>query len=424
MVSTLCACLRLLSVDTDGVATVYKQPKSPFYFARFFDADGKRVSKSTGTTKKREATATAADFEAEERKARASGRELPKAFSTIIEAAAREAVSGDLTLVRAEDLIRRLHQLANPDVEIISLEKFWRNWIAEQRLHVTESTATGYDHDLDLFVDALGKKAMAAHPNDLTKEQITAALIKARKATAPTATTTATKRRKAPTDRRATTVNKALSSLRRVMDAAIAAKLATVNPAKLTRALRANDSILKAPFTQAEVRAMLDHPKTSDQWKGAILIAAHTGLRMGDIVQLSHKHIDGTRIIIKPSKTATKTGKVITVPLTPPCLGWIADRRGDFFPEIKAQKKGNISNQFDAIRKRAGVAKEIDLPGDMKASRSFHSLRHTFSSWLANADIHSDVRQKLTGHSSSKIHQRYIHHDEALDRAVGTLPTL
>jgi integrase len=406
------------------MATLYKRPGSAFYYAQYFDASGKRVSKSTGTTKKREGERIAADFESEERKARASDRKLPKEFSAIIEAAAREAANGELTLARAEELIRRLHQKANPDVEIMSLEKFWRKWIAEQRLHVSASTATGYDHDLDLFIVALGKRAMAAPPNDLTKEQITAALIKARKATSQITKSTTTKKRKAPTDRRATTVNKALSSLRRVMDAAIVAKLATANPAKLTRALRADDSILKAPFTQVEVRAMLDHPKTSDQWKGAILIAAHTGLRMGDIIKLSDKHIDGTRIVIKPSKTAAKTGKVITVPLTPPCIGWIGDRTGDFFPEIKTQKKGNISNQFEAIRQRAGVAKEIEIPGDMKASRSFHSLRHTFASWLAEADVHADVRQKLTGHSSSKIHQRYTHHDEALDRAVGTLPTL
>jgi integrase len=406
------------------MATVYKRKETGTYYAKFYDKDGRRVSRNTGVSQKREADRIAAEFEVEERKARENGRELPKEFSAIIEAAAREAVNGELTLARAEELIRRLHQKANPDVEIMSLESFWRKWIAEQRLHVTASTATGYDHDLDLFLGALGKKAMAAPPADLTKEQVAAALIKARKAAAPTTKTSAAKKRKAPTDRRATTVNKALSSLRRVMDAAIVAKLATANPAKLTRALRADDSILKAPFTQAEVRAMLDHKKTSDQWKGAILIAAHTGLRMGDIIKLSDKHIDGTRIVIKPSKTAAKTGKVITVPLTPPCIGWIGNRKGDFFPDIKAQGKGNISNQFEAIRKRAGVAKEIELPGDMKASRSFHSLRHTFASWLAEADIHADVRQKLTGHSSSKIHQRYTHHDEALDRAVGTLPSL
>ena len=208
------------------------------------------------------------------------------------------------------------------------------------------------------------------------------------------------------------------------MDAAIVAKLATGNPAKQARALSATDSILRAPFTPKEIRLMLDHEKTSDEWKGAIILAAHTGLRLGDIVTLSGKHVDGTRLVIKPSKTAKKTGKVITIPLTPPCIAWIGNRKGDFFPKLKKQATSATSMQFSAIMERAKVEKEIELPGDMKASRSFHSLRHTFASWLAEADIHADVRQKLTGHSSSKIHQRYTHHDEALERAVGTLPII
>ena len=54
----------------------------------------------------------------------------------------------------------------------------------------------------------------------------------------------------------------------------------------------------------------------------------------------------------------------------------------------------------------------------------FHSLRHTFASWLADADVHADVRQKLTGHQSAGVHGRYSHHDEALDRAVAQLPDI
>ncbi|MFK7849637.1 MAG: tyrosine-type recombinase/integrase [Akkermansiaceae bacterium] len=390
------------------MATLYKQPKSPYYFARYFDADGKRVSKSTGVSAKREAAKIAAGFEADERRERGKRGELPKQFSAIIETAAREAVTGDLTLARAEELVLRLYQYANPETEIVSLEKFWQGWIAEQRNHVGFSTATGYDQDLDLFSSMLGRKVMKSPPNELTKEQVTAALTKAKK----------------KGDRRATTINKALASLRRVMDAAVVAKLATGNPAKQARALKAKDSIQRAPFTAQEVRAMIDHEKTTDEWRGAITIAAHTGLRMSDVFNLSRKNVDGTRLVIKPSKTSDSTGTVITVPLTPPCLAWIGDKKGDFFPTLKNKPSPVRSMQFAVIMKRAGVEKEIELPGDMKASRSFHSLRHTFASWLAEADVHADVRQKLTGHSSSKIHQRYTHHDEALERAVGTLPTL
>ena len=39
----------------------------------------------------------------------------------------------------------------------------------------------------------------------------------------------------------------------------------------------------------------------------------------------------------------------------------------------------------------------------------FHSLRHTFVSELANADVPADVRRQISGHSDEKIHERYTH---------------
>ena len=73
---------------------------------------------------------------------------------------------------------------------------------------------------------------------------------------------------------------------------------------------------------------------------------------------------------------------------------------------------------------RANVPREIIDSDNISKRRSFHSLRHTFASWLADADVHADVRQKLTGHQSAGVHGRYSHHDEALDRAVAQLPEI
>lgn len=389
------------------MATLFKNENSPSWKARYFDADGKRVSKSTGTTSKREAGRIAEGFEAEERDARNKAGQLPKQFAVILEMVTREAATGSLTLARAEEFVHRLHKLANPDFTEARLKEFWLDWITEQKRHVGESTATGYEQDLALFTEAFGKRIMEAPVKALTSAQVNAAIDKAKKSG----------------KRRASTINKALASLRRVMEAAVDKKLATHNPAKQSRALRQEDSIERAPFTVDEIRAMLNHKDTSDEWRGAITIAAHTGLRLGDVLSLNRKHIDGTHLVIMPAKTARQK-KVITVPLTPPCIAWLGLRKGDFFPKLKKLNRATASMQFSAIMGKAGVPKEIEQPGGMKASRSFHALRHTFASWLAEADIHADVRQKLTGHSSSKIHARYTHHDETLDRAVGTLPAL
>lgn len=388
------------------MASIYKHTTGTYY-AKYFNADGKRVSKNTGSTSKREAERIAAGFEAEERDEQKKQSQLPKMFAAILETVTREAAAGELTLARAEEFVHRLHKLANPDFTEVSLKEFWLEWITEQKRHVGASTATGYEQDLALFTAALGKRIMDAPVKALTSAQVNAALDKSKKAGG----------------RRASTINKALASLRRVMEAAVDKKLATHNPAKQSRSLRQEDSIERAPFTLAEIRAMLTQKDTSDEWRGAITLAAHTGLRLGDVLSLNRKHIDGTHLVIMPAKTARQK-KIITVPLTPPCIAWIGLRKGDFFPTLKKLNRATASMQFSAIMGKAGVPKEIEQPGGLKASRSFHALRHTFASWLAEADIHADVRQKLTGHSSSKIHARYSHHDEALDRAVGTLPSL
>ena len=74
---------------------------------------------------------------------------------------------------------------------------------------------------------------------------------------------------------------------------------------------------------------------------------------------------------------------------------------------------------------KAGIAYAVsDKPkgkGRGFAAFSFHSLRHSFISRLANADITADVRKEIVGHTSDDIHRRYTHLDlttqqRALDR--------
>jgi integrase len=41
--------------------------------------------------------------------------------------------------------------------------------------------------------------------------------------------------------------------------------------------------------------------------------------------------------------------------------------------------------------------------------RTFHSLRHSFNSVLANAGVTEEIRMKLTGHKSKAMNERYTH---------------
>ena len=53
------------------------------------------------------------------------------------------------------------------------------------------------------------------------------------------------------------------------------------------------------------------------------------------------------------------------------------------------------------------------------ARRTFHSLRHSFSSALAHKGVSEEIRMNLTGYSSADIHRKYTHLDmESLHRAL------
>lgn len=160
------------------MATVYKKPNSPFWFAQFTDADGKRISRTTGTEKKREASRIAEDFESAARKRKNSQSGLPAAYSKLVEAAANEAVSGELTLARAEELITRLHRLANPSFRVVSLEEYLGQWIKAQEHHVEHNTIRVYLDMQRRMLAALGPKASSAPVGELTKEQVEKALVK------------------------------------------------------------------------------------------------------------------------------------------------------------------------------------------------------------------------------------------------------
>jgi integrase len=62
--------------------------------------------------------------------------------------------------------------------------------------------------------------------------------------------------------------------------------------------------------------------------------------------------------------------------------------------------------------------------GRRNTTKSFHSLRHSFNSGLANAGIERELRQALTGHASAKMNETYTHRElELLRDAVRVVPS-
>jgi site-specific recombinase XerD len=71
------------------------------------------------------------------------------------------------------------------------------------------------------------------------------------------------------------------------------------------------------------------------------------------------------------------------------------------------------------------VIRERGRSGRSVSALSFHSLRHSFNSILANQGIPEELRMMLTGHSSKLVHRIYSHVElSRLQAAVNVLPRL
>ena len=142
--------------------------------------------------------------------------------------------------------------------------------------------------------------------------------------------------------------------------------------------------------------------------------------------------LDKHLISFKPKKT--KRGKkVLRIPLHPELEKQLLKSPGignaPLFPSLSGRTTGGahgLSAEFAAIMKKAGVHGDIvrhTKNGRRNTTKSFHSLRHTFNSALANAGVSKEMRQVFTGHASERMNELYTHREiELLRNAIAALP--
>ena len=235
----------------------------------------------------------------------------------------------------------------------------------------------------------------------------------------------------------APTVNGAIKVLRMPFKAAHDLGYIEINPCTKNAVKLLKDearSVSKDVFTPEQIAALIDNAP-SEHWKGAILCGYYTGLRLRDVADLEWRAVDLTDLSI--TVTTQKTGKDVTVPLHPQFAAWLLKQtrgigKAPVFPSLAGKAgsgKSGLSMAFKRIMERAGIRgrilREATGEGRSQSSLSFHSLRHSFNSALANADVAQEIRQKLTGHASASMNEVYTHTEiEPLRRAIAKLPRI
>src|SRR5262245_15510727 len=155
----------------------------------------------------------------------------------------------------------------------------------------------------------------------------------------------------------------------------------------------------RSVFTPSQVSKLL--AAAQGDWKAAIVFAYYTGARLSDVANMTWGCIDFDQGII--TFTPTKTGKQLQCPLhqelnrallrLPRGIG-----KASLFPALAGRQTGGahgLSGRFAAILDRAGIARKrmaVVEGGREVSDLSFHSLRHSFTSALANAGVAEEIR--------------------------------
>jgi integrase len=140
--------------------------------------------------------------------------------------------------------------------------------------------------------------------------------------------------------------------------------------------------------------------------KDLVRFALHTGMRMGEILDLTWRGVDFVRRTVTVFRS--KNGERRTIPINETVLSVLKEKakiRSIVSDRVFCSKaftpmeSGHLRRSFRLVLHKAKIE-------DFR----FHDLRHTFATRLVQAGIDLYKVQHLLGHKSPIMTQRYAHH--------------
>lgn len=383
------------------MASLRKKTTSPFFFACYNLPNGKRVQKSTKSDNREIAELIAEEWETEAKKKRTVQNAL-------------QGLSKIRTIVHGTG------------ISLPSFSEFGAQWLKQKLPEVAKSTHEAYRQTIAQLEEHLGAKS-AESIDQVSRDDILAWRLKL------------------AGEKNPSTVNNQLKILRIFFKSAKRDQILQENPAEDIASLKNRPGREeRRPFTMEELSKVLSC--ATGEWRGIILTAYYTGQRLGDVVNLNWTSVDmpNREIRIK----ALKTGNTVHVPISDKLFSHFEEiRRANSSPKFlfpasqatysKHRRTAILSNQFAAILAAAGLratARHRKKLQSVKPSAtggrdghelSFHSLRHTTTTFLKQFGSSEAVAADIIGHESPAISQSYTQIDTKTKReALQRLPDL
>jgi integrase len=391
------------------MATVVKDPRnrSPFWYACFTTADGRRLKKSTKETSRAKALQMALGWEKAAKEAREKG---------LNEARTREILSEILECVNGGKGLR-----------VFTVEEWFDHFVKQKQKSRADKTALRHEQMMTEFVAFLGNRARLNIASITSRDIAGFRTHRESLGLAPS------------------TLNGDMTTLSAAFNAAVRQGHTRVNPCAEIEDIKDKVSARKQTFTPQQVTELVS-AADNDDWRGVILVGFYCGQRLGDCANLQWKQINLAGEIKTVHFQQGKTGEEVIITMHPVLDRFLTALRKQrkvvplaaendesyVFPSLAQRNINPLSKHFRRkIMERAGIKEHVIRERNESGSGrsvyalTFHSLRHTFTSILANAGVTEEMRMALTGHTTRSVHQKYTHRElEALRAAVSVIPSI
>lgn len=147
----------------------------------------------------------------------------------------------------------------------------------------------------------------------------------------------------------------------------------------------------------------------STQLHDMALLALHTGARAGEIFSLQWGDIDLEHgiITLRDTKGGRNRQAIMTEAVKELFTNLPTRARNDLvFPSRVGERIKAVSRTFDKVADESGLNHGVDDP---RLKVVFHTLRHTFASWLVMAGVDLYTVKTLMGHQTISQTERYSH---------------
>ena len=344
------------------MASVHRYPrgKSPYWYCAFTLPNGKRCYRST--------------------KQRKRGKALEICLSW--ERLTKDAKNGELTESQVRKVAAAIYeQVADMGMRFPRAAEYLYGWLGRVELQKPQSTYKRYCKVTEGFLSFIGEKRAQAKLSTIESVEIQG-FIDSELAEGKTPITALM----------------SLKILKIPFRLALRQGVIAFNPAAAVEVANAVSEQREA-FSMAQIKSLLS--MADPEWVSVIMLGAYGGLRLGDAANLRWKNIDLTHRLIRmvPEKTKAQK-KEIVIPLHEELEKHLLTVAGNGAPQSyltptladgSTGSRTRLSTHFLKLMREAGID---TAPGEVKTGKgrrfnklSFHSLRHSFNSILANEGV-------------------------------------